>query len=222
VTAVKKIRVMESVRSRNDAAARGFNEYLTANRVCCVNMLGAPGAGKTSLLIQLIKLLDKPSFVIEGDVASDIDTRMLNGLGITAVQMNTGGACHLNAAAVADIYKRHASGFADGYLFIENIGNLICPADFSLGEHASMLVVSVTDGSDKPYKYPLAFEKTDAVLLNKIDLADRVDFDRVFFMTGISLLNGGASVFDVSGKTGAGAEVVAQWLSDRRSRLFHI
>ena len=220
MTGVKKISVMESVRSRNDAAARGFNDYLTANRVYCVNVLGAPGAGKTSLLIQLINRLDKPSFVVEGDVASDIDARMLNGLGITAVQMNTGGACHLNAASAADVYKQHASGFSDGYLFIENIGNLICPADFGLGEHASLLVVSVTDGSDKPYKYPLAFEKTDAVLLNKSDLTDRVDFDRDFFMNGISILNGNASVFDVSGKTGAGTDAVARWLNERRGCLF--
>jgi len=212
---IKKTEIMKSVYGRNDEAAADFNKFLTGKKIFCVNVLGSPGAGKTTLLIDLIGRLIRRSFVIEGDVASDIDARRLAGQNIPAAQINTGGACHLNAAAVADCFHNSAGGFIGGYLFIENIGNLICPVDFFLGEHAKMLVCSVTEGGDKSYKYPLAFERADVIVINKSDLSAHVDFDEKFFSDGARMLNQTAPIFTVSGVTGAGVSEVAEWLTYR-------
>jgi len=180
-----------------------------------VNILGAPGVGKTSSLHRIITALDLPAYVIEGDVESDIDTLKLKALGIQAVQINTGGACHLDAPIVANAYDAKLSDFGNGFLFIENIGNLICPAEFMIGEHIKLLISAVTEGSDKPYKYPLAFEKADIILLNKWDLLAYVDFDWEFFINGIRKINPSAPVFRVSGKTGEGYGEAIAWLKSR-------
>jgi len=207
---------MESIYAKNERLARDFNEKLTRRNVFCVNVMGAPGAGKTTALIRIIRELACPAFVIEGDIESDIDARKLESLGIPALQINTGGACHLDAPIVADAFAAHAGPeFSGGFLFIENIGNLICPAEFMIGEHVKLLICSVTDGSDKPYKYPLAFEKADIILLNKCDLLDYVDFDRDFFKDGARRHNPGAPVIGVSGKTGEGIGEAAEWLKNR-------
>ena len=219
---------MESVYERNEKLAAAFNEKLSARRIFCVNILGAPGIGKTVSLERIIAALDAPAFVIEGDIESDIDTKKLKSLGIQAVQINTGGACHLDAPFVADAFESACGGtpaaiasgsgqtaFSDGYLFIENIGNLICPAEFLIGEHIKLLITAVTEGSDKPYKYPLAFEKADIILLNKWDLLPYVDFDWDYYMSGVRKLNAGAPVFRVSGKTGEGYGEAAAWLKTR-------
>jgi len=208
----KQIDVMESVYSRNERLAAEFNAKLTALRVFCVNVMGAPGVGKTSALARIVKLLNAPARVIEGDIESDIDSKALGALGIAATQINTGGACHLEAPIVA---KAFGGDFSDGYLFIENIGNLVCPAEFMIGEHIKLLISCVTEGGDKPYKYPLAFEKADAILLNKSDLLPYVDFDLDFFMGGVRKLNPAAPVFQVSCKTGAGVGEAVEWLSER-------
>ncbi|MCL2479051.1 MAG: hydrogenase nickel incorporation protein HypB [Treponema sp.] len=215
----EKIDVMESVFERNEKLAAEFNRKLEDRRLFCVNVLGAPGVGKTVSLQRIISGLYVPSFVIEGDIESDIDTRKLRAAGIKAAQINTGGACHLDAPVVADAFEA-ASGtelqnFANGFLFIENIGNLVCPAEFMIGEHIKLLVSSVTEGSDKPWKYPLAFEKAEIILLNKMDLVPYVDFDWDFYLEGIRKLNPSAPVFKVSGKTGRGYAEVAEWLTAR-------
>ncbi|MCL2343907.1 MAG: hydrogenase nickel incorporation protein HypB, partial [Firmicutes bacterium] len=166
---------MESVYDRNERLAAEFNEKLTARHIFCVNAMGAPGVGKTTTLIELIRRLDAPVRVIEGDIESDLDTQKLKALGIETVQINTGGACHLDAPIVAESF---ADGeYKNGYLFIENIGNLVCPAEFRIGEHIKLLLSAVTEGGDKPYKYPLAFERANLILLNKCDLLPYVDFD---------------------------------------------
>jgi len=237
-----KIDVMRSVYDKNERLAAEFNAKLTGRRVFCVNVLGAPGAGKTTVLIRIVEALGASAFVIEGDIESDIDARKLKALGIPALQINTGGACHLDAPIVADAFlgapsageAGRASGragdtgkvsadagrdFSGGFLFIENIGNLVCPAEFMIGEHVKLLVCAVTDGSDKPYKYPLAFEKADIILLNKCDLLEYIDFDRDFFLNGVRKLNPSAPVVHVSGKTGAGIGEAVKWLRDRAQNI---
>jgi len=212
---MQKIEVMESVYERNEKLAAVFNEKLSARQVFCVNILGAPGVGKTSSLERIITGLDAPAFVIEGDVESDIDTRKLRSLGIQAAQINTGGACHLDSPLVERAFEAELPDFSGGFLFIENIGNLICPAEFMVGEHIKLLISAVTEGSDKPYKYPLAFEKADIILLNKCDLLPYVDFDWEFFMDGVRKLTPSAPVFKVCGKTGEGYGEAVMWLKSR-------
>lgn len=206
----ERIDVLESVYADNEKRAADLGRELTARNVFCVNVMGAPGVGKTTVLTCLIKELGLPAFVIEGDITSDIDTRKLTSLGIAAKQINTNGACHLDASVIAKALED--VDFANGLLFIENIGNLICPVGFSLGEHAVILLSCVTEGGDKPWKYPAAFEKADLILLNKCDLLPYVDFDMEFYSKGVRKLNPVAPVHLVSGKTGHGFDEVIKWL----------
>lgn len=210
----KEIEIMQSVYDKNDQVAAKIQASLTESGIFAVNVMGAPGAGKTTSLIQLIKLLKEvPAYVIEGDIEADFDTKTLQSLGVKAIQINTGGACHLDSPLIGQaVEDLHIS---DGVLFIENIGNLVCPAEFMIGEHAKMLISTVTEGSDKPYKYPLAFEKADLILLNKCDLLPYVDFDEDFFMKGVRALNKTAPVIKVSGKTGEGYEKAAEWIMEK-------
>ena len=176
--------------------------------------MGAPGAGKTTTITALAKRLNHPVTVIEGDIESDIDTQALNAIGVPTVQINTHGACHLDSPSIADAISS-IDEIKSGYLFIENIGNLVCPAEFNIGEHIKLLIVSATDGSDKPYKYPLAFEKADLILVNKYDLAAAADFDEEYFMRGIHLIHPDAMVIMVSAKKGEGLDEAAKWLENR-------
>ncbi len=212
---VLKVNVMENIHSENDHIAEHVNSDMTEHGVLTINVMGAPGIGKTTTLKQIIKKLKGlKAYVIEGDIESDIDTVDLRKMGIQTFQINTFGACHLDAPLIYNAVKN--IHFSDkGVLFIENIGNLVCPAEFSIGEHLKMLIVSVTDGSDKPYKYPLAFQKADIIILNKIDLMPYVDFDEAFFMAGVRGQNKTVPVFKVSGKSGEGYEQVAEWIEER-------
>ena len=215
---IRKINVMEGILDENDHIAEHINEHMTAHGVLVVNEMGAPGVGKTTTLRNLVKHLELKPYVIEGDIESDIDTKNLNELGIETHQINTHGECHLDAPMIEHM-PGHIEFKEPGILFIENIGNLVCPAEFSIGEHVMMLISTVTEGSDKPYKYPLAFEKADIILLNKVDLIPYLDFDEEFFMKGVRALNKDAPVIKVSGKTGEGFEEVAKWLTDRAKKL---
>ena len=188
---------------------------MTEDNVLVINVMGAPGVGKTTTLKNIIQhLKDSKPYVIEGDIESDIDTQDLQNLGIATHQINTFGACHLDAPMIHEAIH-HMDFDQKGILFIENIGNLVCPAEFSIGEHVKMLITTATDGSDKPYKYPLAFEKADIILINKCDLLPYVDFDEEFFMKGVRAQNKEVPIFKVSGRTGEGYEAVAQWLESR-------
>lgn len=205
--------IKENIYAQNDHIAEHVREYLSARGVFAVNVMGAPGTGKTTSLEQLMKHLKRKMYVIEGDIESDLDTERLRRQNVEAAQINTFGACHLDAPLVHNAV--HAMQFLEsGILFIENVGNLVCPAELSVGEHIRLLIVSVADGSDKPYKYPLAFEKADIILLNKIDLLPYLDFDEEFFMKGVRHLNKKAPVFKVSGKTGEGYAEAAKWLEE--------
>jgi hydrogenase nickel incorporation protein HypB len=206
-----EIEIMQSVYDKNDEVAAQINTSLTQKGIFAINVMGAPGAGKTSSLIQITKRLKNVTpFVIEGDIEADFDTKTLLSLGVKTIQINTGGACHLDSPligkAVDDLQLEN------GVLFIENIGNLVCPAEFMIGEHVKMLISTVTEGSDKPYKYPLAFEKADLIIINKCDLLPYVDFDESFFMKGVRALNKTAPVIKVSCKTEEGFDEVAAWI----------
>jgi len=211
----EKIEVKESVYERNDRISKETKEFLKSRGVLAVNVLGAPGAGKTSLIESVIKRAGIRSYVVEGDIESDIDVKKLGEQGIEAVQINTHGACHLDAPVVKKALSEIE--FSEpGILFVENIGNLICPAELTIGEHAVMLVLTVTEGSDKPYKYPLAFQKADVIVLNKTDLLAYVEFDERYFLEGVRTLNPDAPVFRVSAKTGEGVGDVVEWLKERK------
>lgn len=215
---VNKINIMEDIHGVNDHIAEQVNHNLTHKGIFVVNEMGAPGIGKTSTLIGIInRLKNLKPYVIEGDIESDIDTVKLREMGVKSYQINTFGACHLDAPLIHNA-SNNIDFDGDGILFIENIGNLVCPAEFSIGEHIKLLICSVTEGSDKPYKYPLAFEKADIILINKVDLMDYVDFDEDFFMKGVRALNRNVPVFKVSAKTGEGFEEMTAWLEEQASR----
>jgi hydrogenase nickel incorporation protein HypB len=210
---------MESIYDENDHIAAHIREDLTERGIFAVNVMGAPGIGKTTVIRGIIaELRGLKPYVIEGDIESDIDARALRALGVSAFQINTFGACHLDAPLVHNAVG-NMSFDSKGVLFIENIGNLVCPAEFTVGEHALILICSVTEGSDKPYKYPLAFEKADLILMNKVDLKPYTDFDEEFFMKGLRALNKDAALIEVSGKTGEGFAAAAAWIAERAKAI---
>ena len=212
---VKDIVIMADINEENNRLAEGIRLGLEKRSIYTVNIIGAPGAGKTSSLVQIIQgLPGVHCSVIEGDIQSDIDTEKLQALGIDAVQIHTGGACHIDSSLIEATLPRLPLN-QPGLLFIENIGNLVCPAEFNIGENMKLLIVTVAEGADKPYKYPLAFEKAEAILLNKADLLPYVDFDMPYFTAGIRALNPNAPIFEVSAKTGLGFSEVCAWLKAR-------
>ncbi len=212
----KEVTIMENINAENDRIAEGIQTFLNKKGIYAVNVIGAPGVGKTSSLIRIIGgLKGVKAYVIEGDIQSDIDTEKLKKLNIEAVQIHTGGACHIDGVLIENTLDQLTLD-QKGVLFIENIGNLVCPAEFNIGENIKLLIATVAEGADKPYKYPLAFEKAAAILINKADLIPYVDFDMEYFTKGVRALNPDAPIFPVSAKTGEGFQEVVQWL---RSRL---
>jgi len=211
----KEVEIMADVFAENDRIADEIGKKLQDAGIYAVNIIGAPGAGKTSCLLRIIEgLRGIRCSVIEGDIQSNIDSDKLKALGIETAQIHTGGACHIDGVLIKNTIGKLALDTA-GVLFIENIGNLVCPAEFNIGENIKMLIVTVADGADKPYKYPAAFEKAGIILLNKADLLPYVDFDMDYFTTGVRALNPGAPIFHVSAKGGDGFPEVCAWLKSR-------
>jgi len=208
-----KIPIVENILSANERLAAENARVLSGRGVLAVNVMASPGAGKTSLIVQTIDALRQRTRigVIEGDIASRVDADTIEALGIPVVQINTGGTCHLDANMVQGALGQLPLDDLD-LLFIENVGNLICPTDFALGEALKVMVASIPEGDDKPYKYPAMFAAVDAIVINKIDLLPYVDFDLEGFRKLVVGLNADIQVFEVSCKTGEGVKGWADWL----------
>ncbi|MBI3942054.1 MAG: hydrogenase nickel incorporation protein HypB [Chloroflexi bacterium] len=208
-----KIPVVKEILSANDQIAAENHARFQAANLCVINLMASPGAGKTSVILATVANLpqDVHPGVIEGDLASSIDTDIILSRGIPAVQINTGGGCHLDAPMIRTALPQLPLNQID-LLFIENVGNLVCPANFALGADLAVVVASVPEGHDKPYKYPGIFATADAVILNKADLLPVFDFDQPYFQRGLTMLNPGTPLFPLSCRTGAGMEAWIAWL----------
>ncbi|MEJ2735130.1 MAG: hydrogenase nickel incorporation protein HypB [Anaerolineae bacterium] len=208
--------VVEKILSANDLVALENRKLLDEHHVLAVNVMASPGAGKTSLILRSLAALrgDRRVGVIEGDIAGRVDADKVAETGTPVVQINTGGGCHLDAPQVQSALKQLPLDEID-LLFIENVGNLVCPTGFALGEQVKMMIANVPEGHDKPLKYPGMFTVVDALVLNKIDLLPYLDFDREAFRTAFRALNADAPLFEVSCKTGEGLAAWVDWLLDR-------
>jgi len=208
-----RIPVIEKILSANDHLAEENRHRLDQEGVFALNLMASPGAGKTSLIECTINALAGilKLAVIDGDIATSLDADRAAAAGAIALQINTGGECHLDAvmvqAALAqlDLSECHL-------LIVENVGNLVCPASFQLGTHKSVLIASVPEGDDKPYKYPGMYRGVDALVINKTDLLPYVTFDMDFFKRGVELLNPGVITFPISCRTGEGLSAWIQWI----------
>jgi len=217
VLLAREVAVVERILSANDRVALENRKLLDEKGVVAVNVMASPGAGKTSLILRSIEALRGRLRVgvIEGDVAGRVDADKVIEAGAPAVQINTGGGCHLDAPQVQQALAQLPLDEID-LLFIENVGNLICPTEFKLGEHANIMIANVPEGHDKPIKYPAMFTAVDALVLNKVDLMPYIDFDPDAFRTAFRALNAEAPLFEVSCKTGQGIEAWAEWLAARQ------
>jgi hydrogenase nickel incorporation protein HypB len=197
----------------NELLARKNRSLFTRQGLLVVNLMSSPGSGKTTILERTIDILNGQLKigVIEGDLYTDQDAQRIEKKGVQVIQINTEGACHLDAGMVGAAFGQLPSGDMD-MIFIENVGNLVCPAEFDLGEDFRAVVISTTEGNDKPLKYPFIFRQAGVILLNKIDLLPYTDFNLDKFRDDLARLNPSAPVFIVSGRTGEGIKTWAEWL----------
>jgi len=212
----KKISVVEKIHSANDQLAADNQSRLSQARLFSLNIMASPGAGKTSLIERTLAAMT-PKFqiaVIDGDVATSIDADRAAQAGATAVQINTGGQCHIDANMLRNALKELDLDSFD-LLLVENVGNLICPASFSLGTDKNILIASIPEGDDKPYKYPAMYQDVDALIINKIDLLPYVDFNMGYFEQGVQILNPDLVTFPISCRTGEGLQAWVAWLTDQ-------
>jgi hydrogenase nickel incorporation protein HypB len=216
----QRVTVVEKILNANDQLAAENQQRLDAAGVFAINILASPGAGKTSLILRTIEAL-APRLrlaVIEGDTAPvTIDADKVTARGVPAVQINTGGECHLDAVMFQAALPQFDLTQTD-LLIVENVGNLICPASFKLGTHKTVLIASVPEGDDKPYKYPGIYRGVDALIINKTDLLPYVPFDMDYFRRGVEMLNPGLVTFPLSCKTGEGLAAWVDWLEQASRR----
>jgi len=209
-----RVTVVEKILNANDQLAAENRQQLDKAGAFAINILASPGAGKTSVILRTIEAL-APRLrlaVIEGDTAPvTIDADKITARGIPAVQVNTGGECHLDAVMFQAALPQFDLAQTD-LLIVENVGNLICPANFKLGTHKTVLIASVPEGDDKPYKYPGIYRGVDALIINKTDLLPYITFDMDYFRRGVEMLNPGLVTFPLSCKTGEGLEAWTDWL----------
>jgi hydrogenase nickel incorporation protein HypB len=213
---MQKKKIGKKILSANEEYALKNSRFLARQKKLCLNMISSPGSGKTTILARTIsELKGKIKIgVIEGDIQTDFDARKIRATGAPAVQINTGGACHLSAAQISDALQNLPLADLD-LIFIENVGNLVCPSAFELGETAKVVVLSVAEGDDKPAKYPAIFAKSKVLLVNKIDLlraGDLVDFDIERVKADARKLNKGIEIFPISAKTCEGMTYWYDWL----------
>jgi hydrogenase nickel incorporation protein HypB len=211
-----QIEIEQRILAANERLAAENRARFDEHGVFVVDLMASPGAGKTSTILATIEALrDRYSIaVIEGDIASKVDAEKVRAHGIPAVQINTGGACHLESAMIRRAVDTLDLAELD-LIIIENVGNLVCPSDFDLGEHAKVMILSVPEGHDKPYKYPNIFQVSQAVILNKYDTMSVFDFDEAEFRDVVRGLNGLAPIFPMSATKGEGVQAWAEWLAGR-------
>lgn len=210
----KRIPVVENILSANDRLAAENRSLLDSQRVFSINLMASPGAGKTSLIEATVKgLAGKLRMaVIDGDIATSLDADRAARAGATAIQINTGGDCHLDAVMLQQALPGLDLSVID-LLIVENVGNLVCPASFALGTHCSVLVASIPEGDDKPHKYPGMYRDVDVLIINKMDLLPYVPFRMDFFKRGVEALNPGLRTFPLSCLTGEGLQPWLDWLT---------
>ncbi len=210
----KRIPIVEKILSANDQLAQENRLLLDQAGVFGINLMASPGAGKTSLIEQTLKRIAERFKVaaIDGDIATSIDADRAASAGATAIQINTGGQCHLDAVMLHNALQQLELSEFD-LLLVENVGNLICPADFKLGTHKNVLIASIPEGDDKPYKYPGMYKDVDALVVNKIDLLPYIDFNMDYFRKGVQLLNPGLVTFPISCRTTEGLDEWLDWIT---------
>ena len=209
----RKVSVVEKVHSVNDQLAAENQHRLQNAGLFSINLMASPGAGKTSLIEKTLAELDPtiPVAAIDGDVATSIDADRAAEAGATAVQINTGGQCHIDASMLRSALDKLELATFD-LLVVENVGNLICPASFKLGTDKNVLIASIPEGDDKPYKYPAMYQDVDALIINKIDLLPYINFNMEYFKKGVEMLNPGLITFPMSCTTGEGIDTWIKWL----------
>jgi hydrogenase nickel incorporation protein HypB len=211
-----KVTVVKKVLDANDRIAEDNRKLFDQNKIFVINLMSSPGAGKTSLVEQTIKALKKKYkiAVIEGDIQDTYDADRIAKLKIPVVQINTGGACHIDGNMIREAFPSFDLKKID-LLIVENVGNLVCPAEFKIGENIKVMLLSTPEGADKPSKYPLMFQESAALLINKMDLISYVDFDLKKARRDSLSLNKKLKIFEVSCKTAAGLEAWIAWLTQR-------
>ena len=214
-----EIQVLHQVMDWNEDVSDAVKQTLAGQHICMINVMGSPGAGKTSLITALIQRL-KANFrvgVIEGDIAGQVDAERIAALGVPTVQLNTDGACHIEAMSIQKILPALPLDRLD-VIFVENIGNLVCPAEFRIGESLRMTLLSIPEGDDKVEKYPLMFTDTDCLVLNKYDMLPYFDFDEARVCANYEAVNPSAPLFRVSSRTGDGIDALADFLAGHIAR----
>lgn len=210
---VKVLEVKKSILDDNDADANVLRKDLDENKILYVNIMSSPGSGKTTTLTQVInRLKDEMNIgVMEADIDSDVDAKTIAALGVKSIQLHTGGMCHLDADMSRQGLKEMGTDDLD-LVFLENVGNLVCPAEFDTGAQENICILSVPEGDDKPLKYPLIFTKCNLVLVNKIDALPAFDYDMDALKDHITKLNPNAKIIPISAKTGEGVDEFCDWL----------
>ncbi len=218
----KRITIVEKIFDANERLAKENRRRLDENHVFAINLMASPGAGKTSLILATINALLNQKVrigVIEGDTAPvTIDADKISAAGLPVVQINTGGECHLDAVMVENALDQLPIEDLD-LVIVENVGNLICPAAFKLGTHANVLIASVPEGDDKPYKYPNIYRGLEVLIINKTDLLPYLDFDMDYFRQGVEILNPDLETFALSCKTGDGLKDWLLWLKAKLPKI---
>lgn len=212
-----RVPIVEKIFNANDQIAASNRALLDRHSVFSMNIMASPGAGKTSFILKTIEGLvpELRTGVVEGDTAPvTIDADKITAVGMPAVQINTGGDCHLDAVMLKDGLEQMPLEDVD-LLIVENVGNLICPAAFSLGTHINVLIASIPEGDDKPYKYPAIYRGVDVLVINKVDLLPYVRFNMDYFRQGVEMLNPGLTTFPVSCVTGEGLDAWTGWLKQK-------
>ena len=217
---VKILEIKQSVFANNDAQAEKLRQELKERRIYLLNLMSSPGSGKTTTLTRLIEALrdEMRIGVMEADIDSDVDAKAIAATGAKAIQLHTGGMCHLDAAMTRQGLEGLEPEDDTELVILENVGNLVCPAEFDTGAVKNAMILSVPEGHDKPLKYPLMFQVCDVVLINKIDVLPYFDFDMAKCTEYIHMRNPNAKVFPICARTGEGIDAFAAWLKDEVTR----